>query len=175
MGFAKYFAITVDNASINDTAVDYLKTKLVKWNDRCILEGKWTHVRCMAHIMNLVVQDGLKDVGISVDRVRAGVRWVRQSPARLKRFKEFAVMDNIVCQKSLCLDVPTRWNSNYLMLSVAIEYEKVFDRFSEEDYVFMRDLGEGPGLPTSNDWANMRRLVGFLQHFYLLTLRVSGT
>ena len=61
------------------------------------------------------------------------------------------------------------------MLSVAIEYEKVFDRFLEEDYVFMRDLGEGPGLPTSNDWANMRRLVGFLQHFYLLTLRVSGT
>ncbi|GJR02544.1 zinc finger BED domain-containing protein RICESLEEPER 2-like protein [Tanacetum coccineum] len=167
--------ITVDNASSNDTAVDYLKTKLVKWNDRCILQGKWTHVRCMAHIMNLVVQDGLKDVGISVDRVRVAVRWVRQSPARLKRFKEFAIMDNIVCQKSLCLDVPTRWNSTYLMLSVAIEYEKVFDRFSEEDYVFMRDLGEGPGVPTSNDWANVRRLVGFLQHFYLLTLKVSGT
>ena len=167
--------ITVDNASSNDTTVDYLKTKLVKWNDRCILEGKWTHVRCMAHIMNLVVQDGLKDVGISVDRVRGSVRWVRQSPVRLKRFKEFVVMDNIVCQKSLCLDIPTRWNSTYLMLSVSIEYEKVFDRFLEEDYVFMRDLGEGPGLPTSNDWANMRRLVGFLQHFYLLTLRVSGT
>ncbi|GJX00270.1 zinc finger BED domain-containing protein RICESLEEPER 2-like protein [Tanacetum coccineum] len=163
--------IIVENASSNDTSVDYLKTKLVKWNDHCILQGKWTHVRCMAHIMNLVVQDGLKDVGISVNRVRVVVRWVKQSLARLKRFKEFAIMDNIVCQKSLCLDVPTRWNYTYLMLSVAIEYEKVFDMFSEEDYVFMRDLGEGPGVPTSNDLANVRRLVGFLQHFYLLTLK----
>nr|GEX89691.1 hypothetical protein [Tanacetum cinerariifolium] len=41
--------ITVDNASSNDTAVDYLKTKLVKWNDGCILEGKWNHVRCGSH------------------------------------------------------------------------------------------------------------------------------
>nr|GEV32506.1 zinc finger BED domain-containing protein RICESLEEPER 2-like [Tanacetum cinerariifolium] len=27
--------------------------------------------------------------------------------------------------------------------------------YTEEDYVFMRDLGEGPRVPTSNDWANV--------------------
>ncbi|XP_076899136.1 zinc finger BED domain-containing protein RICESLEEPER 2-like [Bidens hawaiensis] len=69
--------------------------------------------------MNLVVQDGLKEVGVSVDRIRAAVRWVRQSPARLKRFKEFSVLEGVDCEKSLTLDVPTRWNSTYLMLTVA--------------------------------------------------------
>nr|XP_043616011.1 zinc finger BED domain-containing protein RICESLEEPER 2-like [Erigeron canadensis] len=169
--------ITVDNASSNDTAVDYLKSRLVKWNDRCILQGKWTHVRCVAHIMNLIVQDGLKELGISIDRVRAAVRWVRLSTARLKKFYEYARQEKITCEKSLCLDVPTRWNSTYLMLSVAAEYEKAFDMFAEEDYMYFRDLqgGERPGVPETSDWQNVKRLIVFLRHFYELTLRVSGT
>ncbi|KAJ9546989.1 hypothetical protein OSB04_019532 [Centaurea solstitialis] len=44
-------------------------------------------------------------------------------------------------------------------------------------FVYISDLGDvdGPGVPLLEDLAYMRRLVGFLQHFYLLTLRVSGT
>ncbi|KAK1415305.1 hypothetical protein QVD17_31084 [Tagetes erecta] len=61
------------------------------------------------------------------------------------------------------------------MLCVATEYERAFDRYLEEDFVFSRDLGEGHGVPDSNDWKNVKRLGGFLQHFYELTLRVSGT
>lgn len=167
--------VTVDNASSNDVAIEYLSSKLVKWGDNCILNAKWTHVRCMAHIINLIVQDGLKELGVSVDRVRTAIRWVRLSTARCAKFKEFASLEKIECQKSLVLDVPTRWNSTYLMLSVAVEYERAFDRFSEEDYVYTRDLEEGPGVPNSDDWGNARRLVGFLRYFYELTLRVSGT
>ncbi|PWA55622.1 hypothetical protein CTI12_AA426370 [Artemisia annua] len=40
---------------------------------------------------------------------------------------------------------------------------------------FKSDLGEGHKMPNSFDWDNVERLVGFLQHYYQLTLRVSGT
>ena len=102
-------------------------------------------MRCFAHILNLVVQEGLKERGISVDRIRAAVRWIRISPTRIKKFREFCVLDNVECEKSLVFDVPTRWNSTDVMLSVAIKYERAFDRFAKEDYVYTRDLREGDG------------------------------
>nr|GEY96811.1 hypothetical protein [Tanacetum cinerariifolium] len=173
---------------LGSTAIDYVKGKLVKGGDNCILKGKWTNVRCFAHILNLVVQDGLKERGISVDRIRVAVRWIQLSPARIKKFKEFCILINIECEKSIVVDVSTRWNRTYLMLSFAIEYEHVFDRFAEEDYMYTRDIREGdgdefevdtkewpPGIPESKDWANVRLLVVFLKNFYDTTLRVSGT
>ncbi|GKB64438.1 zinc finger BED domain-containing protein RICESLEEPER 2-like protein [Tanacetum coccineum] len=133
------------------------------------------------------MQDGLKERRISVDRIRAVVRWIRLSPARIKKFREFCFLDNIECEKSLVVDVSTRWNSTYLMLSVAVEYERVFDRFAEEDYVYTRVIREGDGdefeddkkegshgVSESKDWANARLLVVFLKHFYDMTLRVLG-
>ena len=53
------FTVTVDNASSNDVAVLELSKKLDMWGAN-LMEGKHLHVRCMAHILNLIVQDGLK-------------------------------------------------------------------------------------------------------------------
>ena len=66
----KLFSITLDNASANDTFIDFLKFQL---NVRkALLENdKFFHLRCCAHhILNLIVQDGLKEVGDSVKLVR---------------------------------------------------------------------------------------------------------
>ena len=71
--------ISVDNASSNDVAIDYLKNIFVNW-DKCLLKGKWTHIRCVAHILNLIVQDGIGFVGKSIDSIRGAVKWVQQSP-----------------------------------------------------------------------------------------------
>lgn len=85
-------------------------------------------MRCAAHILNLIVGDGLKIINPSIKRVCDAVRYVKHSPGRSTRFKECCVDENIDCKSLLCLDVPTRWNSTYLMLSVAIKFEKAFDR-----------------------------------------------
>ncbi|XP_077219054.1 zinc finger BED domain-containing protein RICESLEEPER 1-like [Tasmannia lanceolata] len=177
-GIDKVFTVTVDNASSNDVAVGYLKRRLVNWGSS-ILQGNFLHVRCVAHIINLVVCEGLKEVEIAVDRVRTAVRYVRSSPARLKLFKECIENERIQSKSLLCLDVSTRWNSTYLMLKAAEKFEKAFDKFEVEDPFYSSELDSGDvdGIrkPDHEDWEKVRRMATLLQNFYELTVRVSGS
>ena len=68
-----------------------------------------------------------------VAHVKGAVRYVRQSPARLAKFKECAVIEKIKSKSLLCLDVSTRWNSTYLMLDAAQKFEKAFEAFDDVD------------------------------------------
>ncbi|KAH1074185.1 hypothetical protein J1N35_026513 [Gossypium stocksii] len=160
--------------SSNDVAIGYLRKK---FNPRggLVQNGKYLHMKCMTHIVNLIVVEGLKDMNISVEHVRGAVRYVRQSPARLQKFKECVVVEKIECKKMLCLDVCTRWNSTYLMLDTGQNFERAFERFEEQDINFRAELERGEGWPSVDDWANVRNLRDFLEHFYEVTLRVSGT
>ena len=54
----KIFTITLDNASNNDVAIQRLKRFWQIKEDH----AKLFHVRCYAHILNLIVKDGLKQV-----------------------------------------------------------------------------------------------------------------
>jgi len=53
------FTITADNATVNDVAIDYMKRKL-KDKRASILGGEFIHMRCAAHILNLIVNEGFK-------------------------------------------------------------------------------------------------------------------
>lgn len=48
--------------------------------------------------------------------------------------------DRIDCKRSLCLDVPTRWNSTYVMLESAVPYEEAFTLFGQMHPIFGEDL-----------------------------------
>ena len=103
------------------------------------------------------------------------MRYVRQSPSRLKKIQVCVKVENIESKSLLCLDVCTRWNSTYLMLDSAQKFERAFERFEEYDSNFRIELELGEGLPIEDDWKTVRSLGQFLEHFYELTLRVSGT
>ncbi|XP_052477246.1 zinc finger BED domain-containing protein RICESLEEPER 2-like [Gossypium raimondii] len=75
----------------------------------------------------------------------------------------------------LCLDVCTRWNLTYLMLDTAQNFKRAFERFEEQDTNFRAELERGEGWPSVDDWDNVRNLRDFLEHFYEVTLRISGT
>ncbi|KAL3361312.1 hypothetical protein AABB24_014291 [Solanum stoloniferum] len=162
------------------------------------MDGDQLHVRCMTHILNLIVQDGLKEIGKSVKLVRQVVKYIKQSPAKLRKFKECCESQLIACKKSLCLNVPTRWNSTYLMLNVSQHFKLAFERYSLYDIGYLNHLrtfgsvssededrtsdedGTSANILTSDiltsaDWKNVRSMVKFLETFYVLTLKVSGS
>ncbi|CAI0560272.1 unnamed protein product [Linum tenue] len=179
-GIKKVFSITVDNASSNDTAVAKLK-EVFNARGISICDNAFLHMRCVAHILNLVVSDGLGDISLSVKRFREAVRFIRNSPERLKRFHEFAAVQKIEGKRGLCLDVPTRWNSTFLMLQAAERFEKVFMMYEMYDEQFRKDLESKKdrhgiiGVPEKTDWDNARRMMGFLGRFYDFTLKISGS
>lgn len=95
----------------------------------------------------------------------------------------------------MCLDVPTRWNSTYLMLEAALKFKKAFARMEEdEDRLFLTYFGEPEedydedgqviptkntqnrvGPPTKEDWEKAEVFVELLRVFYDVTLRVSAS
>ncbi|KAH1130330.1 hypothetical protein J1N35_001708 [Gossypium stocksii] len=172
-GIERVFTITVDNPSDNSVAIEYLRKKLNHRN-ASVANGKFIHMRCVAHILHLIVQYGIKDASMSVDRVRDAVRYIRASPSRLTKFNQREKEEMIDSKAQLCLDVPTRWNSTYMMLKVAEKYERAFESYVRDDHNFFLDLTTGDGVLTFDDWEIVRRVIKVLEPFYHLTLKVSG-
>ncbi|CAO2190093.1 unnamed protein product [Urochloa humidicola] len=174
-GMDRVMTVTVDNAGANDSGVSILRRQLQPTN---IADGKYLHMRCAAHIINLIVQDGLKEVDLSVKRVRAAIRYIKSGTSRLIKFKEIAEEEKVTSKEFLKLDVPTRWNSTFHMLKAAKAYEKVFMRLADDDYSFVMELSEendGPGHPDETDWEKAKKMAEFLEHFHDLTVRVSSS
>ena len=67
----KLSTIIVDNASNNDGMMKLISDKLQ--TSSLILGGKLFHVRCAAHILNLVVLKGLNVVGDGIEKVQSSV------------------------------------------------------------------------------------------------------
>ena len=99
-------------------------------------------MRCIVHILNSVVNKGLKESRQSVKRVRETVRYIRNSHAMLHKFREFADLLGVETKCSLSLDMPTRWNSTYVMLKTACLFDKVFEKYEECEHAFRADLGD---------------------------------
>ncbi|KAL5815936.1 hypothetical protein ACOSQ3_024314 [Xanthoceras sorbifolium] len=133
--------------------ITYLIRKLNSWHvDETILGGKFLRVRCCAHILNLIVNDGLKDMDHSVLSIQNAVKYVKSSPSRLEKFKKCVAHEKIEEKGLVVLDVPTRWNSTYLMLSSA-----------------------RVGPPGSVHWDNAKVFIHFLETFYDITLDFSAS
>jgi hypothetical protein len=126
----------MDNASSNDGTIKFLETVTKDWKGT-ILEHKFLHMRCCAHILNLIVGDGLKERDSSIAKVHDVVRYVKSSPNRFQTFKDYVKTLGIESKSLLCLDIATRWNSTYIMLKSAVKFEKAFLRMDFENKVII--------------------------------------
>ena len=76
----KLSSLTVDNCSSNDAIIGILKDRL---DIRALpLQGKFFHMRCCAHILNLIVKDGLEIIDGSIEKIRDSVAYWRATPKR---------------------------------------------------------------------------------------------
>ena len=123
----KIYSISVDNASANDSAIRILKENFSR-SRKLLCGGKLFHVRCCAHILNLMVQDGLIQIKPIIENVHDSVSYINQSEARLRTFSEIVQQLQLPARR-LILDCKTRWNSTYEMLSCAVKFKDVFPRF----------------------------------------------
>ncbi|KAH9762358.1 BED-type domain-containing protein [Citrus sinensis] len=140
----KLSTVTVDNCSANESMIDLLLGKFSA--SSMIMGGKFLHMRCCAHILNLIVKDGLSVIHKEVEKIRESVKET----------------------KNLALDCKTRWNSTYLMLSTALLYKDVFIRLKERDRNYT-------SLPSELEWNFSKLMCDYLKSFYKLTELFSGT
>ncbi|CAH1416954.1 unnamed protein product [Lactuca virosa] len=150
----KIFTISVDNVAYNDMALRRLKEFFSKVR-KLTCGGRLFHVRCCAHILNLLVKDGLAMIDSVIGEVREGIKYINNSEARLQTFSNIAHQLQIQDRK-LLLDVPTRWNSTYDMLLVALKFKDVFPRFAEYEPHFHH-------LPNDEEWAHVESVCEILK------------
>lgn len=159
----KIMCITLDNASSNDVFADVIKNEL-----DLVCGGDYFHVRCCAHILNLIVQDGLKEINEAVVKVRETVKYCKGSQARKQRFLTCVAHVELDSSRGLRQDVPTRWNSTYLMLENVLYYKKAFLHFQKVDANYIH-------CPTNEEWGRIEKLFRFLKVFFDVTNVFSGT
>ena len=94
------------------------------------------HVRCCAHIINLLVQAGLAEIGKIINTVRQRIKYIVAFWRWSNVFSAIAKRLDLGCNK-LVLNVPTRWNSTYLMLQTAIRFREVLPRYHRVEQGFL--------------------------------------
>jgi len=68
----RIFSLTLDNASTNYVLIRTLKSEFLLQNSLVCI-GEFLHIRCCAHILNLIVQEELKALGDSLDHIRESI------------------------------------------------------------------------------------------------------
>ncbi|GJS31270.1 zinc finger BED domain-containing protein RICESLEEPER 2-like protein [Tanacetum coccineum] len=133
-----------------------------------VYDGILFHLRCCAHILNLIVQDGLKKIDDAVEKIRVSVKYIKGSHGRKLKFHECCSQTSLDCQKALTQDVPTRWNSTYRMLSSALYYCPALVHLNMSDSNYQ-------SCPSTDEWDKVEKICDFLKVFYEATLAFSGS
>lgn len=162
----KISSVIVDNCTTNDAMLDILKPRFSE--ESLILKGRFLHMRCSAHILNLVVQDGLDVIGGGIERVRDCVAFWVVTPKRIETFENKVKSMKSEEVRKLVLDCKTRWNSTFLMLQTVLPYKDVFASVKRQSPRLKFTL------PTQQDWEFTALVCEKLKRFHKLTELFSG-
>ena len=113
----KIMCIVLDKCSTNDAMVKCLLKR--SFNTKLVSVGNFFHVRCSAHIVNLIVQKAIESIKHIIVKVRESIKFVKTSTLKGQQFKEVASQiqgpsNNVV------LGIKASWNFTYIMLDTAL-------------------------------------------------------
>ncbi|KAG2589223.1 hypothetical protein PVAP13_5NG248781 [Panicum virgatum] len=116
----KIISLTLDNAANNDGAIRGLRARFAA-RQGYAFSAKYFHVRCCAHIINLVVNDGTTALASLIENLRCTVKYL----------KKYVDLLHCKLEEGMRLDVSTRWSSTYKMLHTAIAYKEAIQAYAD--------------------------------------------
>ncbi|XP_034586733.1 zinc finger BED domain-containing protein RICESLEEPER 2-like [Setaria viridis] len=158
----KMFTITLDNVANNKAACDLLQES---GKFEMLFGGEHLLVRCCAHILNILVQDGMNIVSAMIELIRDLIRHINSSPSRIQDFNEIAQRECLAAKAGLVLDVPNRWNSTHAMIMEAVKYKIVLKRYAQAN--------QQP-FPTEDEFSKVEYIGEFLGVFEETTRAFSA-
>jgi hypothetical protein len=144
----KVVAIISDNAANMLSAARYLG---------------WKHIPCFAHILNLIVQNSLTEVRDLQTRVKSIVEYFKRSSSANLKLKKFQGQGNYPTLKQ---EVPTRWNSTFLMFQSVIK--------NKEPLLAALALADCKVTLHTTDFTVMEQICKLLTPFYEVTKEISS-
>jgi hypothetical protein len=181
----KVFAVTLDNASSNVSAMCTLRPVLSKYlsievpanNDKTNNESTknavsslFMHQRCACHIINMIVKEALEALKPLIETFRTAISFLNSSNQRIDAYKSYCIA-TIVRPRKFQLDMEVRWNSTYLMLKHLFPHKIPFTTFMHAHY----PRAEGGHLLLIDEhWVIAEKVLTFLELFYDSIAALSG-
>ncbi|KAF7148618.1 hypothetical protein RHSIM_Rhsim03G0138800 [Rhododendron simsii] len=160
----KVYSITFDNHSANSATLPLFIRNLTT-----PYFGELLHLRCVCHVINLVVQDGLKHIAPQIKKIRDAVLFIATSPSRQQEFDKLCTSFYNLKPKNMNSDVQNRWNSTYIMLKSCRKYSAAIFFFVNQRYRPCHGTHLSPA-----DWEIGFEFMKFLKVFYVATVACSG-
>ncbi|KAJ8353287.1 hypothetical protein SKAU_G00208540 [Synaphobranchus kaupii] len=149
----KVHVILRDNASNMRKAMDSMRVR---------------NLGCVAHTMQLVVNEGLLSQRAVSDAVASGRQIVghfKHSPLAYSRLQDIQLEMNMP-PKRLQQDVKTRWNSTYYMIESLVEQKRALSAYTADH--------ELPTTLTTSQWGLLEKTMTCLKPFEEFTRKVSS-
>ena len=132
-----------------------------------LCDGEFFYVHYSTHILNLIVQQGLKVASIACHKIRESMAYVKKFEGRMRNFEECVIRVLVNTSVYLHLNVSIRWNSTYLMLESALKYKCVF--------ISLALSNNYKHYPSNDEWKRWEIICAFFKLFHNMTNLILGS
>lgn len=135
--------------------------------------GGWRHWGCFAHSINLIVQDGLKEISIVLQKIKSTVEFFNRSSHAAAQLKSSQEQLGLPVLK-LKNDVLTRWNSTLDMIVRVLKTKNaIISTMAIVKSTAANSADGNSDILTAEEWLVAEQATEVLQIFEAVTTAVS--